>query len=265
MRFRDKVVIVTGGGSGIGEVMVRMFAAEGASVAVADWHGEVAKETAASVVEAGGQAVPVTVDVSDEADTQRMVTETIAAFGKVDVLVNNAAVCEGDDVLAIDAATWDHDVSVVLKGPFLCTRAVLEHMVSGGGGVIVNIASVNGLAYFGNEAYSAAKAGVINFTQSVATRYGRHQIRANAIAPGSIRTPIWQERVDRDPRVFERLVKWYPLGRVGEPEDVAKAALFLASDDAAWITGSVLRVDGGLLAGNDVMARELLAMEPQED
>ena len=126
-------------------------------------------------------------------------------------------------------------------------------------GVIVNIASVNGLAFFANEPYSAAKAGVISLTRSMATRYGRHGIRAVAIAPGTIRTPIWQERVDKEPAIFERLVRWYPLRRVGEPEDVAAAAAFLASDDASWITGEVLRVDGGLLAGNERMARELVA------
>src|SRR5256885_5610822 len=126
-------------------------------------------------------------------------------------------------------------------------------------GVSVNIASVKGLSALGNEAYSAAKAGMINLTQGIAVRYGGHGIRCNAIAPGTIRTPIWQERVERDPAVFQRLVKWYPLGRVGEPDDIANAAMFLASDEAAWITGTVLRVDGGLLAGNYRMTRGLLA------
>jgi NAD(P)-dependent dehydrogenase (short-subunit alcohol dehydrogenase family) len=125
--------------------------------------------------------------------------------------------------------------------------------------VIVNIASVNGLAFFANEPYSAAKAGLISLTRSLATRYGRHGIRAVAIAPATIRTPLWQERVDKEPAIFERLMRWYPLRRVGEPEDVAAAAAFLASDDASWITGEVLRVDGGLLAGNERMARELVA------
>jgi meso-butanediol dehydrogenase/(S,S)-butanediol dehydrogenase/diacetyl reductase len=135
---------------------------------------------------------------------------------------------------------------------------VLPGMIERGHGVILNIASVNGLAYFGNEAYSAAKAGMINLTQSIAARYGAHGVRANAIAPGSIRTPIWQERVDAEPEIFDKLVKWYPLGRVGEPEDVARAALFLASDDSDWISGAVLRVDGALMAGYPLMAEELL-------
>ena len=132
-------------------------------------------------------------------------------------------------------------------------------MIERGTGVIVNIASVNGIAFFANEPYSAAKAGVINLTRSMAVRYGHHGVRAVAIAPGTIRTPIWQERVEKVPEIFERLLRWYPLGRVGEPEDIAAAAAFLASDDASWITGEVLRVDGGLLAGNEQMARELVA------
>ena len=153
----------------------------------------------------------------------------------------------------------------VLKSVFLCSKAVLPSMIERHAGVIVNIASVNGLSALGNEAYSAAKAGMINLTQGIAVRYGGYGIRCNAIAPGTIRTPIWQERVDRDPVVFERLVKWYPLGRVGEPDDIANAAMFLASDEAAWITGTVLRVDGGLLAGNYRMTRELLAQAGSED
>jgi len=130
--------------------------------------------------------------------------------------------------------------------------------VRAGGGAIVNVASVNALACFGNEAYSAAKAGMLSLTQNVAVRYGRHGIRANAVVPGTIRTPVWDARLALDPTVLDTLVKWYPLGRVGEPDDVASAVLFLASDEAAFITGTTLRVDGGLLAGNPVMAEELL-------
>ncbi len=179
-------------------------------------------------------------------------------FGPVDVLVNNAATCEGDDILKIDEATWDADVAGVLKSAFLCSKRVLPGMIEQGRGSIVNVASVNGLGYLGNEAYSAAKAGMINLSRSMAARYGRHGVRANAIAPGSVRTPIWQARLDQDPEVFDRLVKWYPLGRLGEPADIAAAALFLASDEAGWISGEVLRVDGGLMAGYPLMADELL-------
>jgi meso-butanediol dehydrogenase/(S,S)-butanediol dehydrogenase/diacetyl reductase len=265
MRFKDRTVIVTGGGSGIGRVIAQRFAAEGARVAVVDWIGGRADAVTAEIVAAGGQAQSIFADVSSSHDVAEMARTVTSRLGAIDVLVNNAAIADGDDVLEIDEATWDHDVAVVLKGVFLCSKAVLPSMIERRRGVIVNIASVNGLSALGNEAYSAAKAGVINLTQSMAVRYGRHGIRCNAIAPGTIRTPIWQERIERDPVVFQRLVKWYPLGRVGEPDDVASASLFLASDEASWITGVVLPVDGGLLAGNFRMTRELLAEAGSEE
>ena len=265
MRFEGRSVVVTGSGSGIGRVMARRFASEGARVAVVDVRGDLAQAAAGEIETDGGKAVAVPADVSVAADAERMVASAGEAFGHVDVLVNNAAIADGDDVLLTDEATWDRDVDVVLKGPFLCTKAVLPGMIERRRGVVVNIVSVNAFAALGNEAYSAAKAGVVNLTKGVAVRYGRFGVRSVAVAPGTIRTPIWQERVDRDPQVFERLVKWYPLGRVGEPEDVSNAVMFLASDDAGWITGTVLTVDGGLMAGNHPMTRELLAMAAGED
>jgi meso-butanediol dehydrogenase / (S,S)-butanediol dehydrogenase / diacetyl reductase len=264
-RFAGRVVIVTGAGSGIGRVMANRFAGEGAKVAVVDWHGDRADEVAGEIAKAGGAAAAIRCDVSVGREVKSMVADVESKLGAVDVLVNNAAIADGDDVLEIDEPTWEKDVSVVLKSVFLCSKAVLPSMIERRSGVIVNITSVNGLSALGNEAYSAAKAGVINLTQGIAVRYGGHGIRCNAIAPGTIRTPIWQERVGRDPVVFQRLVKWYPLGRVGEPDDIANAALFLASDEAGWITGTVLRVDGGLLAGNFRMTRELLAQAGNEE
>src|ERR1700693_442817 len=245
--------------------MAQRFAAEGAKVAVVDWLGDRADAVAAEISEAGGQAAAIHADVSVAKDVDAMVATVGSRLGPVDVLVNNAAIADGDDVLQIDDVTWDRDVAVVLKSQFLCSKAVLPSMIERRGGSIVNIASVNGISALGNEAYSAAKAGVINLTQGIAVRYGAHGVRCNAIAPGTIRTPIWQERIDRDPVVFERLVKWYPLGRIGEPADVANAALFLASDEASWITGTVLVVDGGLLAGSFRMTRELLAEAGTEE
>jgi NAD(P)-dependent dehydrogenase (short-subunit alcohol dehydrogenase family) len=256
-RLDGKAVLVTGGGSGIGRAICRRFAADGAAVVVADVIGERAEEVAAEIE---GRAVQADVSVADD------VTRMVNAAGRIDVLVNNAGGGMADDLLEIDEDEWDLDVDVNLKSAFLCSKAVLPGMIERGAGVIVNIASVNGMAFFANEPYSAAKAGLINLTRSMAVRYGRHGIRAVAIAPGTIRTPLWQERVDKEPAIFERLVRWYPLRRVGEPEDVAAAAAFLASDDAAWITGEVLRVDGGLLAGNAQMARELVAnFSPEDD
>jgi len=139
-----------------------------------------------------------------------------------------------------------------MKGAFLCSKAFIGGMIERGGGVLLHIASVNGMYGIGEEPYSAAKAGLINFSQNLAVRHGAEGIRSNVIAPGSIVTPIWNHTVHRDPEVFNRLAKIYPLRRVGQPEDVAKAALFLASDDASWISGVTLPVDGGLTAGTDI-------------
>src|SRR5260221_3446901 len=198
-------------------------------------------------------------DVSSGFDVESMAATVTKELGTVDILVNNAAIGEGDDVVNMEEQVWERDVDIVLKSVFLCSKAVLPSMIQRGGGVIINIASVNGIIALGNEAYSAAKAGVISLTKSIAGRYGVHGVRCNAVAPGTIRTPSWEQRVDRDPLVFQRLVKWYPLGRIGEPDDVANAVLFLASDEASWITGSVLCVDGGVLAGNLAMTRDILA------
>lgn len=265
LRFRDRVVIVTGGGSGIGRVIAHRFAAEGARMAVVDWLSDRAEAVSSEIIDRGGRAIAVHADVSSGPDVESMAEVVASRLGPADVLVNNAAIAEGDDVLGMDEPTWERDVDVVLKSVFLCSKAVLPSMIARRSGVIVNIASVNGLSALGNEAYSAAKAGMINLTQGIAVRYGAHGVRCNAIAPGTVRTPIWEERIERDPVVFQRLVKWYPLGRVGEPDDIANAVLFLASDEASWITGTVLRVDGGLLAGNHRMTRELLAEAASED
>jgi meso-butanediol dehydrogenase / (S,S)-butanediol dehydrogenase / diacetyl reductase len=266
VRLKETSVIVTGGGSGIGRAVAKRFAAEGASVVVADVVAPRAETVGTEISSDGGRALAHQADVTVAEDVAQMAEAATDAFGRIDVLVNNAGFGDADGLLEIDEATWDGEVAINLKGAFLCSKTVLPGMIERGSGVIVNIASVNGIAFFANEAYSAAKAGMISLTRSIAVRYGRFGIRANAIAPGTIRTPLWQERVDKEPAIFERLVKWYPLGRVGEPEDIAHAALFLASDEASWITGEVLRVDGGLLAGNARMARELVAdFSPDED
>ena len=257
MRLQYQVAIVTGGGSGIGEAIEMRFAQEGAQLVIADREPLRAGRVAAAIGAAGGHAIALTVDVANGESVQSMAAAALANYGRVDVLVNNAAISQGDDILTIDEATWDLNLAIVLKGVYLCSKAVLPGMMAQRKGAIVNIASVNGLTGLGEEPYSAAKAGVINLTRNMAIKYGQHNVRVNVICPGTIQTPIWAARVAEDPQIFDKLARWYPLGRVGQPEDVAKAALYLASDDAAWVTGTTLNVDGGLMAGSYGMARAL--------
>ena len=258
MRFQSRVAIVTGSGSGLGRVLAHRFAAEGATVVVADVVGQRAITVADEISEAGGRSLAQTTDVTNAADVKAMVRVARETFGSVEILVNNAAKATDADFLNVSEEVWDEDVAIALKGSFLCSQAVLADMTENRAGVILNISSVNALAYFGNEAYSAAKAGILSLTRSLAVRYGPFGVRVNAIAPGTLKTPAWEQRRQKDPDIFERVAGWYPLGRIGDPEDVAGAALFLASDEAAWISGAVLPVDGGLTAGNMKMAQEIL-------
>ena len=247
-RLPGKVAVVTGGASGIGRATALLFAAEGATVTIVDLNAPAAALVADEVEAAGGRARVAAADVTDPAAVEQVAAETLDAFGRIDVLVNNAGASRGDSPLDTDPDLWDWNMAVVLKSQYLMTRACLPAMLAAGAGAIVNIASVNGLTAVGEDAYSAAKAGVVNFTKNLAVRYGASGLRANVICPGSIRTPIWAEQLAREPRVFERLAPWYPLGRVGEPEEVARAALFLASDEASFVTGAALVVDGGYTA-----------------
>lgn len=248
MRLQNQVAIITGSGSGIGQATALLFAQEGAQIVVADRDAERAAETTAQIEVAGGQALTAIVDVTDSEAIAQMTTATLERFGRVDILVNNAAYSQGNDILTMDEETWDDNLNVVLKSVFLCSKAILPTMIEQKKGAIVNIASVNGLAAFGEEAYSAGKAGVINLTKNMACKYGQHNVRTNVICPGTIHTPLWQPRLEENPQVLDEIAEWYPLGRVGQPEDVAKAALYLASDDASWVTGTILNVDGGLMA-----------------
>jgi len=263
MLFQGRVAIITGSGSGLGRVLAHRFAAEGAAVVVADVVGQRATTVANEISEAGGKSLAQTIDVTNAADVEAMAGAAREAFGSVQILVNNAAKATDADFLNLSEEAWDEDVAITLKGSFLCSQAVLAGMTENRSGVILNISSVNALAHFGNEAYSAAKAGILSLTRSLAVRYGPFGVRVNAIAPGTLRTPAWEQRRQKDPDIFERVAKWYPLGRIGEPEDVAGAALFLASDEAAWISGAVLPVDGGLTVGNMQMVREMIK-EPDD-
>jgi NAD(P)-dependent dehydrogenase (short-subunit alcohol dehydrogenase family) len=178
----------------------------------------------------------------------------------VTLLVNNAAFTEAGSLETISLDGWHREININLNGTYHCTRAIVPSMRERGSGAIVNIASVNALRYFGNPSYSAAKAGIISLTKAVASEYGALGIRCNAVCPGSVRTDniTWTIRQQKDPDVFKKLARWYPVGRVGEPSDVAQAVAFLGSPEAAYISGAVLNVDGALTAGMNVMIDDFI-------
>lgn len=258
-RFDGRVVIVTGGGAGIGRAIAHRVAVEGGRVAIIDWDADSGRETADQIVRNGGVAVAHEADISDPDRLTAAFGAVRSSLGAVDVLVNNAAVARSDGLLDTTWEEWRRDIDVVLGGPFLCTRAALPDLTRGRGGVIINIASVNALSAIDSDAYSAAKAGVISLTRMTATRYGRQGVRAVAVAPGTVATDetAWRQRVSNNPQLFETLLQWYPLGRLGSPEDIANLVAFLASDEASWMTGNTVEIDGGLLAGNESMMRLL--------
>lgn len=250
-RFADRLVLVTGAGSGIGRVLCQSFAAEGALVVAADIDVESARRTAAMITEADGRAEGVRLDVTDAESVRSTIASVIETHGPISVLVNNAAIATDTALVDSSVDEWDQVLAVALRGSFLCAQAVLPAMVEAGGGVVLNLGSVNAMTFIGQDAYSAAKAGLESLTRGIAVRHGPHGVRCNLIVPGTIATPAWDSRLERDPDVLDRLAHWYPLRRVGTPHDVAHAALFLASDEASWVTGTSLVVDGGLLAGNE--------------
>lgn len=256
--FGGRVAFVTGGGSGIGRATAIRIAKGGGLVAVVDRNLDGALGTVDLIGLAGGQSIGIEADATDEASIAAAVATTVATFGAAPVvLVANASSGGGDDPLSTSVETWDRVMVGALRSQFVCTRAILPGMIAAGHGAIVCVSTVNGLMGIGDDAYSAAKAGVINFAKNLAVRYGQHGIRANVVCPGTIQTPAWTRRLERTPDIFARLTPWYPVGRVGQPEDVAAAICFLASDDASFISGVVLPVDGGLTAGMWRMGRDL--------
>jgi NAD(P)-dependent dehydrogenase (short-subunit alcohol dehydrogenase family) len=252
-KLTDRVAIVTGAASGIGRATALALAAEGAAVVVADLFAEGAERVAREVTAAGGRAVAQPTDVGDEASVAAMVEAALKSFGRLDVLHNNAAATEpqllaGDlELTAMDAAVWDRTLAINLRGPMLGCKHAIPRMLERGGGAIVNTSSASGLTGdLVRAAYGASKAGLDALTRYVATQYGKRGIRCNSIAPGVIATPALAANVPQ-PQIdaYERS---HLTPRLGRPEDIARAVVFLASDDAAFITGQVISVDGGLLA-----------------
>ncbi len=250
-RLEGKVAVITGAGSGIGRVAAERFAAEGARVVVADVEGAAAEGVASGIEAVGGTARALQVDVVDEDRMAAMVADAVGAYGGLHVLVNNAGIFPADDggVLETPPSTWQTVMEVNLKGVWFGCRAAIPAMLESGGGSIVNVASFVALmgAATAQVAYTASKGGVLALTREVAVEYARRGIRVNALCPGPIETPLLAELLADSARRQRRLVH-IPIGRFGRPEEIAAAALFLASDDSSFITGSALTVDGGITA-----------------
>ena len=246
MRLKGKVAIVTGGGGGIGRATARLFAKEGARVAVADIDSEIGEETVSLIKEAGGEAIFVKTDVSDSSQVQELITATTNNFGGLHIMFNNAGI-GNSEVRSVDMAEeeWDRVVDINLKGVFLGIKYSIPELIKAGGGVIINTSSLLGLK--GQKymaAYNSSKAGVVVLTKNAALEYGKYNIRVNAIAPGVIDTKIidiWKQ----NERKWPIISRANALGRIGTPDEVANAVLFLASDEASFVTGTTLSVDGG--------------------
>jgi len=249
MRLANKVAIITGSGRGMGQAAAGLFAREGASVVVTDVLAQEGKETARRIRDEGGNAIFVKADVANEDQVKALVNTAIETYGRVDILYNNAGIMPGSDgsVVSISEELWDRILDVNLKSTFLCSKHTIPHMIKQGKGSIINIASF--VAFMGctvpQDAYGASKAGMLALTKSLAVQYGPHGIRCNAICPGPIETPLlshlWESEEARQLRLNR-----IPLGRFGEINDIIYMALYLASDESAWTTGTWLIIDGGI-------------------
>lgn len=250
MSLDGKVVIVTGAGSGIGRGTAMLLASSGAKVVIAEMNTESGAEVLEEIKGSGGSARFVPTDVSDERSVQSMVEATAADFGPIYGLVNNAGIGHWAELSSMPLEDWDRVLAVNLRSVFLCCRAVLPHMRRNGTGSIVNIASVHAnFGFEGCSVYDASKGGVVSVTRTLALENGPYQIRANAICPGYIDTPIWSSWLANQPnpeQVERETREWHPLRRRGTPLDIGRAVKFLLSDEAEWITGASLVVDGGL-------------------
>lgn len=251
--IHGKTILVTGAAGGIGVCLCREMARGGNRILALDTDAEGLATLVAELRAEGVDVVPLRADVRDRAQ----VVAAVAQAGPVDILVNNAGGTATPSFHQMTEEDWRRDLDLNLTGAYHCVEAVRPGMEAKGTGVIINVGSANGLTAIGHPAYSAAKAGLISFTRSVAMEFGKAGIRANIVLPGTVRTKVWDERAARNPEIFDQLRRWYPMDRLVAPEDVAHAVIFLASDFARAITGATLVVDGGLLAGNRVLAHDL--------
>ena len=247
-RFEGRVALITGGGAGIGHATGLRIASEGASVSVADIRPERAEAVRDEIVKAGGRALAITGDVTKEADCERMAAETVSEFGRLDILVTCAGIGAGGSVVDTSEEYWDKVLNLDLKGVFLASKYAVPEMRKAGGGAVVHVSSIGGLRGGFAASFAAAKGGVVNLTRSMAIAHAKEKIRVNCVCPGVILTPLTERWLSKGD-TMEDVIKWHPMGRIGEPEEVAAPIAFLVSDEASFITGAILAIDGGYLAG----------------
>lgn len=248
MRLNGKVALITGGGTGIGEATAKIFAAEGAQVAITGRRKDVLEGVAKSIVANGGKVLVVAGSVTDEAHVQSAVDQAVRTFGKIDILINNAAIgVFGTPLHEMTDQAWQEILDTNLTGVFRITRAVIPHMLERGGS-IVNVSSVAGLVGIpGLAAYSGTKGALVALTRCLAIDYAKEKIRCNCVCPALVDTPMAADAI-ADPDMNAMMLSKHPIGRFGTPDDVARMLLYLASDDASWVTGSLFTIDGGWTA-----------------
>ncbi len=248
-RLENKVAIITGGGSGIGAATARLFGAEGCRVVVVDKRRDAAETTTQAICELGGMAITAEADVTQAHDVQGMINAALQTFGRLDILFNNAGIGVQGDVVDMPEDVWDRVIDLNLTGVFLGCKYAIPKMIEQGGGSIINTASIMGLVGGSLSAvYPATKGGVVLLTRHAALDYAKHNIRVNCICPGHIETPLLQRLFDNEPDKREELLRNYPIGRLGQPQEIAEGTLFLASDEASFVTGTTLVIDGGYTA-----------------
>lgn len=249
MRLKGKVALITGASAGIGAATAKLFAREGAAVVVTGRRKELLERVVAEIEANEGQALAVAGNITDESHVRSAVAQSVRTFGSLNVLVNNAGIgAFGKPLHEIDDTTWEEVLAVNLTGVFRITRAAVPEMLKAGGGSIINVSSVSGLiGFWGSAAYGATKGGLNAFTRHVAMDYASQGIRCNAVCPGLIQTPM-SEPLTRDAVQAAEALAAYPIRRVGTPEEVAQLMVYLASDESAWVTGSLFTIDGGLTA-----------------
>ncbi|RJP66364.1 MAG: SDR family oxidoreductase [Candidatus Abyssobacteria bacterium SURF_17] len=261
MKLKDKISVVTGGASGIGRAIALAFAQEGARVIVADIDTDGGKETVEMIKKLKKSAFFVEADVAESASVKNLAEKTIERYGCIDIMVNNAGIEVFQRLAETDEAMWDRVIAVNLRGVFLGTKYAVPHMLKNGGGAVINMASVAGIMGAGGlAAYNASKGGVVLLTRNTAMDYGRKGIRANCICPGFIATPMVTSimAMPGADAVKGQVIGLCPAGRLGKPEEVARCAVFLASDDASFVNGHALVVDGGMSAGWEIEVEKVL-------